>query len=293
MRIFILLVLVFCGLVPAARAEEAIVYVLLSDDGYWQVWEMAPDGSQQRQITRSLQDKREPAWVSNGRVIYRTNNGKVFINSRDGSTEEEILAQYERVTNPQMSHDGRQIFFTRLDARAKDIRDIWKTDIQGNNGVILTLDNKRALQPSLSADSRWIAYSRADETRENHHIWVMDSDGKNARQLTDGKGQDLFPRFSPDGQWITFSSNRKDGNFEIYRINIKNKSLDRLTRHEGLDSNSCFSPDGSRIVFVSNRSGNQQLWVMNRDGSNPVQVTTAEGESIEPHWAKLKKGDEK
>ncbi len=46
------------------------------------------------------------------------------------------------------------------------------------------------------------------------------------------------------------------------------------------------SPDGSKIVFQSNRSGNTQIWLMNRDGSGPVQLTNVPGEGAEtPAWS--------
>jgi Tol biopolymer transport system component len=34
-----------------------------------------------------------------------------------------------------------------------------------------------------------------------------------------------------------------------------------------------FSPDGSKIVYTSKKSGNEEIWVMNSDGSNKTQLT--------------------
>ena len=46
------------------------------------------------------------------------------------------------------------------------------------------------------------------------------------------------------------------------------------------------SPDGSRIVFQSNRSGNAQIWLMNRDGSEVMMLTDVPGEGAEtPAWS--------
>jgi dipeptidyl aminopeptidase/acylaminoacyl peptidase len=39
------------------------------------------------------------------------------------------------------------------------------------------------------------------------------------------------------------------------------------------DTQAHYSPDGQRIVFESNRSGNEEIWVCNADGSDPVQLT--------------------
>lgn len=41
------------------------------------------------------------------------------------------------------------------------------------------------------------------------------------------------------------------------------------------ESQAVWSPDGSRIAFSSNRSGSNEIWVVDRDGSNLVQLTTS------------------
>jgi Tol biopolymer transport system component len=32
-------------------------------------------------------------------------------------------------------------------------------------------------------------------------------------------------------------------------------------------------PDGTRIAFTSNRDGDFEVWVMNADGTNPINLT--------------------
>jgi DNA-binding winged helix-turn-helix (wHTH) protein len=45
-----------------------------------------------------------------------------------------------------------------------------------------------------------------------------------------------------------------------------------------------FSPDGKRIAFMSNRSGPWQIWVSNKDGSDPVQVSVTDSAGT-PRWS--------
>jgi Tol biopolymer transport system component/DNA-binding winged helix-turn-helix (wHTH) protein len=52
------------------------------------------------------------------------------------------------------------------------------------------------------------------------------------------------------------------------------------------DAGAHVSPDGQHIAFQSWRSGNPEVWVCDRDASNPVQLTSFGGPSIgEPRWS--------
>jgi TolB protein len=62
---------------------------------------------------------------------------------------------------------------------------------------------------------------------------------------------------------ILLSSNR-DGDGEIYIMNMDGIILRQLTNNEFSDYMAAWSPDGQRIAFVSNRDGNMRSmsWCM-------------------------------
>ena len=60
----------------------------------------------------------------------------------------------------------------------------------------------------------------------------------------------------------------KDGNSDIYTMDIETRIVERITEHSSIDTSPSFSPDGKFIAFNSDRSGLQQLYVMRSDGSN-------------------------
>ena len=314
-----------------AEAKEAIAYTHLTND-YWQIWVMDPNGNNKRQVTNSPQDKRDPTWVidlsttkdnikevntafsleekgrytgfhnvygkekasnGGGKIAFRTNNSQLFTVDLDGQNEEEILKKYGVITNPNFSKAANEIVFVRFDPRGKDISDIWKSDLKGENSMLLTKDKLGKFQPRFSHQGDKIAFVKADPDKLNYHIWIMNADGSNPQQLTDGKGLDTHPNFSTDQQQITFSSNRSENNFEIYNIDLETKKIKQLTHLPGLDTQSNFSSDGQKIVFVSNRSGNQQIWIMNSDGSDPAQLTSEAGESMDPAWGEVEPTKEK
>jgi Tol biopolymer transport system component len=50
--------------------------------------------------------------------------------------------------------------------------------------------------------------------------------------------------------------------------------------------NAQISPDGKLIAFESNRSGNSEIWICDRDGPSPLQLTSFGGPSTgTPRWS--------
>ncbi|MBN1658116.1 MAG: PD40 domain-containing protein [Anaerolineae bacterium] len=98
-------------------------------------------------------------------------------------------------------------------------------------------------------------------------FWVG-AGGGNYQKIT-GNGTDTAP--SGHGQKVAFMSAR-DGNWEVYRVNMDGSGLQRLTNNGAQDGLPTWSPDGKSIAFVSNRGGGWAIWVMNADGGNQRQL---------------------
>ncbi len=73
---------------------------------------------------------------------------------------------------------------------------------------------------------------------------------------------------SPDGSEIAF-----DMLGDIYVIPIEGGTATQLTEGMAWNMQPRFSPDGRWIAFTSDRAGGDNIWVMDRDGSNPRQVS--------------------
>lgn len=61
--------------------------------------------------------------------------------------------------------------------------------------------------------------------------------------------------------------------------------LTRLTDDPGADGFADWSPDGDRIAFAASRDGNCEIYVMDADGSNQINVTNSEADELYPSWS--------
>ncbi|OFX01504.1 MAG: amidohydrolase [Alphaproteobacteria bacterium RIFCSPHIGHO2_12_FULL_63_12] len=73
---------------------------------------------------------------------------------------------------------------------------------------------------------------------------------------------------SPDGRTIAF-----DLLGDIYTMPIAGGAPTRIAEGLPFEMQPRFSPDGKKIAFTSDRGGGDNLWIMNRDGSDKRQVT--------------------
>ena len=85
------------------------------------------------------------------------------------------------------------------------------------------------------------------------------------------------PVFSPDGNSIIFVDGPELYGQEIRRLNLKTKDVTQLTENGpyDYDMQPCFSPDGESIFYSSSQgeSGNYNIWVMDKFGQNPHNLT--------------------
>src|SRR5262249_25751177 len=90
---------------------------------------------------------------------------------------------------------------------------------------------------------------------------------------------------------IVFDHRVNNGNIWRQQLDPESAQLlpraqpDRLTASTRLDSSPQISPDGRRLVFVSDRSGYDEIWTADVDGSNPRELTHMGGMAGSPRWS--------
>lgn len=146
----------------------------------------------------------------------------------------------------------------------------------------------------------------------NKYIWPLypsfdifkaDTNGVVVKRLTKTPGYDAEATISPKGDMIVFTSMR-DGDLELYTMNLKGKNVKRITNTLGYDGGAWFSPDGSKIIWRASRPKtesevkeykelladnmvaptNMEVWIANVDGTDARQVTSLKQANWAPNF---------
>lgn len=80
------------------------------------------------------------------------------------------------------------------------------------------------------------------------------------------------PDFSPDGKLIAFSGLR-GSDADIFTVNLETREIVNLTKDTFASYAPTWALDGRSLVYLVRVSGNEKLFRMNADGSNPTQLT--------------------
>ncbi|MGH0028974.1 MAG: TolB family protein [Myxococcota bacterium] len=281
------LVLVAGLCVPLAGHAEDRIAFLAHDGGFWQVWTMAPDGGNQRQISSSQYEKARISWFPSGDeiAVVPLQGAPIRLNRTSGG-EERLELGLDSVHDVAVSPDGTTFAVSAMVGEVPDNHDIWIVPARGS-GAPRRLVGMPWLQhePRWTADGRSVVFVSGDG-QQDHDIWRVDVASGSREQLTVGSRYHFEVDVAPDGT-LAFSSNRS-GDYEIYTQH-PNKPAVRWTDSPGLDGHPTWSPDGQSLVFHSMRGGVLNLWRQDGPGEGALQLTSFENGARAPEWWSRKK----
>lgn len=185
---------------------------------------------------------------------------------------------------PAFSPDSKTLSFARSNSFPSQSSEIYIVSVTGGEPRRLTSDNAQILKPTWTANGREIIFSstRVDGV---FSLWRISASGGTPERLAPG-GQN-YATVSRQGNRLAYVA--ASGGCSIYRIDISDSVSGnlpiKLTSSTRIDSAPQYSPDGKRIVFQSDRTGSNEIWMCDSDGSNLVQVTFLNGFSGTPRWS--------
>jgi len=206
------------------------------------------------------------------RAPYRCD--QIFTMNADGSNLQLVSTGKGRTTCAYFTPDGSRIIYASTHLGSPDCPPV----------------------PDRSAGYVWPLYRTFD-------IFSARPDGSDLKRLTTADGYDAEGTVSPDGRKIIFTSTR-DGDIELYEMNIDGSGQRRLTHEVGYDGGAFYSQDGQWIVWRASRPKSAEdaaqfknllakdlvmpakleIMIMRADGSDKRQLTSNGAANFAPYF---------
>ncbi len=249
--------------------------------GQWDIYSIAPDGTDPRQLTNDAFADTDPAYAPDGSKIAfasrRNKNWDVYV--LDLLTGEE-----SRLTNsphydgaPTWSPDGERVAYESY--HTGDL-DIWLIDASGNGPATnLTADSLAGdFAPAWSPDGRTIAFTSWRQGDKD--LFLLEVDGGEVTRLTDTPTAEAWPTWHPAGDQLAFVSDDL-GDREVFTLDIAvppsaGGAVEPVT-WLGRTDGPVWSPNGDRLAVVFHRWNGETLMLQ------AAEAPPAPGEGEAPH----------
>jgi Tol biopolymer transport system component len=284
--------------------EEMLGRASVSKRGWWELHKrnictINPDGTGFQQLTDDGLSY-HARWSPDGRKLAFLSGPSSMVNLKvmnaDGSEKVELIANQEDIFDFRWSPDGTKILIFLKTKMSRDPEETWvvsatnKNDVQrmGNkewakgwnhwapNGATVVNPNKRLITglpegtqwPEWSPNGKYIAFVY------NGRLAIADT--SITGQPEPWKPTKTEPPCNSIGNWSWLPDNSRflffaGGN--VCSINFDGSNLEDLSMASA--GYACWSSDGSKVAYTSSdgRKRNTEIFIMNSDGTNHIQLT--------------------
>lgn len=226
-------------------------------------------GAQGVSTQRTFRNVNSFSWGNDGNLYFSDINGYnnyiCSVNAEAGSMMNQLTNGNVNDISPEISSDGKVLFFTRL---AEGSPSIWSL-----NRIDGTLTScARGFNPCLIPGNNECFFCVRNTSTGRSEIWLVNFvKGQESLILSDENRSFTNPQLSPDGKWIlcvgnSLSNISKKQNLDIYAVRTDGTRLTQLTYHPATDTCPVWSKDGRSIYFISSRANKEErfnVWRMN------------------------------
>src|SRR5260370_9666018 len=182
---------------------------------------------------------------------------------------------------------GQSLFGTHIyfSSNRTGHKEIWMMDADGKNQRQITHFNNISTYPTVSPDGSKIAFTSWVKGQPAIFIFSVDP-VRDLRYYNQAASVNQAGSFTPDGKQIVYASSAGTGRCcRIFVANLDGTGFRPISSSSVIEVEPKVNPKtGTDIVFSSGRSGPQQVYRMNMDGSDLERLTPGIGEASNASW---------
>lgn len=145
-------------------------------------------------------------------------------------------------------------------------------DADGMNPRTVMESGEPLMSPSWSPDGQTLAYVSFEGRLPTIYVQFLKTGER--RRVSARAGVNQAPAWSPDGKKLALTLSTRDGNLDIYTLDLDTQALTRITDDPGIDTEPQWSKDGQSLYFTSDRAGGPQIYRVGiQPGDKPRRLT--------------------
>ena len=221
-----------------------------SSETDYHTYVVAADGSSYRRINGKGHDACSYFFPDGEKLIWT-------------STKDNLTAEEGDFSSPEEYPSGAELYVS---------------DLNGDQVIRLTNNTHYDAEVSVSPDGQWVLFGR--RTEGQMELWRMRTDGSEEMQITNTPDfQEGGAFYMPDSETIIYRAWKKEDEggrgmpMTIYIVKHDGSENRPITTDPGTNWAPHPSPDGKHFVYVRALGRNYEVFLMNIESGNKVQIT--------------------
>lgn len=260
-------------------------------DGDAEIYSMAPNGTDVRQMTFNSVADEFPAFSQDSTRISWTQSGQVWVMDADGTAKEQVTHAALPAQKAAWTPDGQLVYVQTVEAGRTEL---WQVAADGTDPqVVLSAGpDLDVYDPDIDSEGS-LYYSQEWPAADGGgaHVWRKDL-GQPPVELSYGSIDEAVS-VSPDRGQISYSKVGLDwsGQYDVYlKENVEgpgngtNLTATVAGGDTDNDFQSVFSPDSLALAFSSTADGDAAIWRMDADTTHASALTDGQSHDVDPDW---------
>jgi len=161
------------------------------------------------------------------------------------------------------------------------LSELWVIPASGGEERPLLADQFVNMDPSFLPDDQHVIFT-SNRVGGMDNIWSIHIPTGELSQLTFGGGKDWYPSVSRDGVIVyTRWSHQTD----LYAVNVPTGKSDQLTSWTQDNFVGRYNPGGDRVAYQSSRTGNAEVWVLDPETREELNLSDHAAMDVLPAWS--------